>query len=111
MECCTFPVKKAQVYYHAIFLKLYYLNSYLFRLSCAFSYYGIQLIYLCIMPFITTIKAFSCNRSEEHTSELQSPDHLVCRLLLEKKKDDHAKNLLFCTDRPYRYVAIGDIVD
>src|SRR5258708_29926122 len=30
-------------------------------------------------------------RSEEHTSELQSPDHLVCRLLLEKKKkkNDH----------------------
>src|SRR5258708_12635961 len=28
----------------------------------------------------------SClQRSEEHTSELQSPDHLVCRLLLEKK--------------------------
>src|SRR5947208_4489841 len=27
-------------------------------------------------------------RSEEHTSELQSPDHLVCRLLLEKKKRD-----------------------
>src|SRR5258708_29168048 len=27
-----------------------------------------------------------CARSEEHTSELQSPDHLVCRLLLEKKK-------------------------
>src|SRR5207244_12888108 len=25
-------------------------------------------------------------RSEEHTSELQSPDHLVCRLLLEKQK-------------------------
>src|SRR5690348_17931018 len=28
-----------------------------------------------------------CKRSEEHTSELQSPVHLVCRLLLEKKKD------------------------
>src|SRR5258708_18401700 len=28
----------------------------------------------------------SRKRSEEHTSELQSPDHLVCRLLLEKKK-------------------------
>src|SRR5258708_30947121 len=28
----------------------------------------------------------SKTRSEEHTSELQSPDHLVCRLLLEKKK-------------------------
>src|SRR5260364_344981 len=26
------------------------------------------------------------DRSEEHTSELQSPDHLVCRLMLEKKK-------------------------
>src|SRR5258708_27131789 len=29
---------------------------------------------------------FYSHRSEEHTSELQSPDHLVCRLLLEKKK-------------------------
>src|SRR5258708_27861660 len=28
-------------------------------------------------------------RSEEHTSELQSPDHLVCRLLLEKKKKSY----------------------
>src|SRR4051794_9460224 len=28
-------------------------------------------------------------RSEEHTSELQSPVHLVCRLLLEKKKQKH----------------------
>src|SRR5258708_10649082 len=33
-------------------------------------------------------------RSEEHTSELQSPDHLVCRLLLEKKK----KHMLSCFD-------------
>src|SRR5258708_23835142 len=30
---------------------------------------------------------FRGKRSEEHTSELQSPDHLVCRLLLEKKKN------------------------
>src|SRR5690625_6558666 len=29
-----------------------------------------------------------CARSEEHTSELQSRGHLVCRLLLEKKKSD-----------------------
>src|SRR5438876_10750269 len=29
------------------------------------------------------------DRSEEHTSELQSPVHLVCRLLLEKKKKKH----------------------
>src|SRR5438876_5998248 len=30
--------------------------------------------------------SISVSRSEEHTSELQSPVHLVCRLLLEKKK-------------------------
>src|SRR5947208_13387303 len=34
----------------------------------------------------TTGRTWPANRSEEHTSELQSPDHLVCRLLLEKKK-------------------------
>src|SRR5258708_22191965 len=34
--------------------------------------------------------AFRDARSEEHTSELQSPDHLVCRLLLEKKKVKHS---------------------
>src|SRR5947208_13531179 len=33
-------------------------------------------------------------RSEEHTSELQSPDHLVCRLLLEKKKKQKTSNKL-----------------
>src|SRR5258708_29450415 len=32
------------------------------------------------------------DRSEEHTSELQSPDHLVCRLLLEKKTKQHARH-------------------
>src|SRR5258708_27995460 len=41
----------------------------------------------------TAVGEFIClsrrcpSRSEEHTSELQSPDHLVCRLLLEKKKN------------------------
>src|SRR5258708_16083303 len=34
-------------------------------------------------------RATSLLRSEEHTSELQSPDHLVCRLLLEKKKTNN----------------------
>src|SRR4051794_41631841 len=32
-------------------------------------------------------------RSEEHTSELQSPVHLVCRLLLEKKKDNQTRTI------------------
>src|SRR5258708_17576101 len=40
-------------------------------------------------------------RSEEHTSELQSPDHLVCRLLLEKKKKQSQRrrklNIYNCT--------------
>src|SRR5438876_8162976 len=36
------------------------------------------------------------NRSEEHTSELQSPVHLVCRLLLEKKKNKKKKR------KPYK---------
>src|SRR5207244_12231106 len=34
---------------------------------------------------ISGSRSLRCFRSEEHTSELQSPDHLVCRLLLEKK--------------------------
>src|SRR5438552_5025745 len=37
-------------------------------------------------------------RSEEHTSELQSPDHLVCRLLLEKKNSSNIE-LLLCNYR------------
>src|SRR5258705_6899131 len=40
--------------------------------------------------FLTEIEAV---RSEEHTSELQSLRHLVCRLLLEKKKTLLARNL------------------
>src|SRR2546422_7969717 len=35
-------------------------------------------------------------RSEEHTSELQSRLHLVCRLLLEKKKNEHEVHILRC---------------
>src|SRR5258708_18420452 len=37
-------------------------------------------------------------RSEEHTSELQSPDHLVCRLLLEKKKKTDHHRSCYCID-------------
>src|SRR5438552_12583193 len=43
---------------------------------------------ISIAAATTCLVLVACNRSrsEEHTSELQSPDHLVCRLLLEKKK-------------------------
>src|SRR5690625_6928305 len=43
---------------------------------------------LVVVVFVTT------NRSEEHTSELQSRGHLVCRLLLEKKKNTTSVNHL-----------------
>src|SRR5256885_8810770 len=48
----------------------------------------------------------SSSRSEEHTSELQSPCNLVCRLLLEKKKkldDSKLRRLLFYDCRASRY--------
>src|SRR3712207_7689276 len=48
-----------------------------------------------------TISSVDCPRSEEHTSELQSRQYLVCRLLLEKKKKT---NTLACADKlPYTH--------
>src|SRR5690348_17493928 len=45
-------------------------------------------------PLCATRSASSTSaRSEEHTSELQSPVHLVCRLLLEKKKKKSTKSI------------------
>src|SRR5256885_7546571 len=46
------------------------------------------------------------DRSEEHTSELQSPCNLVCRLLLEKKKiieNDEIYSTIPCVSRSERY--------
>src|SRR5690554_7502664 len=40
---------------------------------------------VCGLVDLTSLNAYD-SRSEEHTSELQSRPHLVCRLLLEKKK-------------------------
>src|ERR1017187_10778633 len=41
-------------------------------------------------------------RSEEHTSELQSPMYLVCRLLLEKTRSDHVGGRLFLPQQSQR---------
>src|SRR5258708_22260656 len=43
-----------------------------------------------VLRFTSSSCSFSVGQArwEEHTSELQSPDHLVCRLLLEKKNTD-----------------------
>src|SRR4051794_41739515 len=43
------------------------------------------------LPALATVSLLA-KRSEEHTSELQSPVHLVCRLLLEKKKNKNTTN-------------------
>src|SRR3712207_7091299 len=45
-------------------------------------------------PSFTFTPFFSAGRSEEHTSELQSRQYLVCRLLLEKKKKTHTISLV-----------------
>src|SRR5256885_9447419 len=47
-------------------------------------------------PMYTAIFMRTARRSEEHTSELQSPCNLVCRLLLEKKKK-HRRLVDYCT--------------
>src|SRR3989442_7401284 len=44
-----------------------------------------------VQKFHATRAEFFFQRSEEHTSELQSRPHLVCRLLLEKKKKKNVK--------------------
>src|SRR5438309_2726972 len=41
----------------------------------------------------------ACSRSEEHTSELQSQFHLVCRLLLEKKKKNKSRMIRHTDNR------------
>src|SRR5256885_3580796 len=43
-------------------------------------------------------------RSEEHTSELQSPCNLVCRLLLEKKKTTERPAALMSPHRPFHHI-------
>src|SRR5258708_22446836 len=74
----------------------------LFR-SGALSFSNCSVIYYCLE---VAVKEFQTKcfkklrgpvdahvaRSEEHTSELQSPDHLVCRLLLEKKKKNNLRD-------------------
>src|SRR5258708_29286609 len=51
------------------------------------------------------------DRSEEHTSELQSPDHLVCRLLLEKKKKLNVAGELLHSKRPYDHPGVPRLLD
>src|SRR5258708_19553967 len=49
-------------------------------------------LWLSVITFgrLIGFAASAMQRSEEHTSELQSPDHLLCRLLLQKKNHTHS---------------------
>src|SRR5689334_24111834 len=51
------------------------------------------------LPEVSTKKPERLERSEEHTSELQSQFHLVCRLLLEKKKKKNREVVINKTNR------------
>src|SRR5436305_4790376 len=65
-----------------------------FRLIFTLAYFGAALMLLWLinkpraayMKRLYELQYADSGRSEEHTSELQSRPHLVCRLLLEKKK-------------------------
>src|SRR6267143_6297908 len=59
-----------------------------------------------VSPSLRSTSCASCgrpSRSEEHTSELQSQFHLVCRLLLEKKKKNNT-DLLINKIKTYIYI-------
>src|SRR3712207_7215288 len=86
----------------------------LFR-SCAVSYgvveravRDVSASYSGVAPQVLSLEPNSLEeRSEEHTSELQSRQYLVCRLLLEKKKSSqaHAPSPVFClTSHRRRYL-------
>src|SRR2546429_6725865 len=53
-------------------------------------------------PTTSSCATWAAARSEEHTSELQSRLHLVCRLLLEKKKTRDTGNIV---ETPFSYVS------
>src|SRR2546426_9115526 len=64
-----------------------------------------------IMTGIAARRAALSARSEEHTSELQSPCNLVCRLLLEKKKKKEGRIVDHDNDRAVETIDRGVYVD
>src|SRR5256885_12069769 len=88
------PPRSTLFPYTTLFRSYIYLYTYsyiyLYTYNCIYIYvytYTYTYNYLCTYTY-TYIYLYTCTyvRSEEHTSELQSPCNLVCRLLLEKKK-------------------------
>src|SRR5207244_7920958 len=73
-------------------------NLYAFGATSFFNDTASEIAYWVLPAFLASIGAgpsrLSSWRSEEHTSELQSPDHLVCCLLLAKKDKKQTKRIL-----------------
>src|SRR2546422_4124934 len=83
----------------------------LFRSLCAetkrvIDHVNDLVVWICVQRDLVPAKCLgrlsdrAWRRSEEHTSELQSRLHLVCRLLLEKKKKDKSSRLHFRVNKP-----------
>src|SRR2546422_8280450 len=71
---------------------LYFKKRLIGRAATLFLAGGIVLQYFALLERSRWLQSVPYERSEEHTSELQSRLHLVCRLLLEKKKTRIAKD-------------------
>src|SRR5690348_17978525 len=67
-------------------------NSTVARLVKAPEYHVSAPLVPACYTYWSDVRCSDFERSEEHTSELQSPVHLVCRLLLEKKKKQNKPN-------------------
>src|SRR3712207_7195314 len=65
------------------------LDDFTNRFASDFAFVGVYFIALLGLSILTGYSGQVSLRSEEHTSELQSRQYLVCRLLLEKKKMQH----------------------
>src|SRR5256885_5717994 len=73
--------------------------------TCALPIFPKSVEFLMVSSYLVSIGPACCgdsaplphlrSRSEEHTSELQSPCNLVCRLLLEKKKKIKKSNMIY----------------
>src|SRR5207244_11727777 len=76
------PPRSTLFPYTTLFRSIRKLDLGRFEVACSL----LRKVQLMAKPFVFGLVRCGLLRSEEHTSELQSPDHLVCRLLLEKKK-------------------------
>src|SRR2546422_7001798 len=89
-------------------------RSTLFPYTTLFRSAGWVFVYVVVNQLgymVVIILAGRVERSEEHTSELQSRLHLVCRLLLEKKKTDRRGYIGALLSRPLKSSVCGMSID